>query len=157
VFLVTSMLQYKVLIFWGFRVLYNDFDLFLIVRTEAEHFPMCLGRYILTELREHLYPIPPSTYQSSPPTPARLTRRTRCQFHQHFTYKRHFGSFFYVHVTREKLTKQRSYEKFTFFVHKMLTKLTTEQQQQQQWWQLKTGSFAVQRSRTDFSFGSRSD
>jgi len=33
-----------------------------------------------------------------------------------------FGSFFYVHVTREKLAKQRSYENF---VSKMLMKLTT--------------------------------
>jgi len=54
-------------------------------------------------------------------------RATRCQFHHHFTYeffsyKRHFGSFFYVHVTREKLPKRRSYEKF---VRKMLMKLTT--------------------------------
>jgi len=40
-----------------------------------------------------------------------------------FLYKRHFGSFFYVHVTREKLPKQRSYEKF---VRKMLMKVTTE-------------------------------
>jgi hypothetical protein len=39
----------------------------------------------------------------------------------HFSYKHCFGSFFYVHVTREKLLKQRSYEKF---VRKMLMKLT---------------------------------
>jgi len=49
--------------------------------------------------------------------------RTRCQFHQHFntnfSYKRCFSSFFSVHVTREKLPKQRSYEKF---VPKMLMK-----------------------------------
>jgi len=36
---------------------------------------------------------------------------TRCQFHQRyrwcFSYKRSFGSFFYVHVTREMLLKQR--------------------------------------------------
>jgi len=32
------------------------------------------------------------------------------------------GNFFYLHVTREKLPKQRSYEKF---VRKMLMKLTT--------------------------------
>ncbi len=51
---------------------------------------------------------------------------TLCQFHQHFTYeflyKRNFGSFLYVHVTREKLPKQRSYEKF---LQKLLMKLTT--------------------------------
>jgi hypothetical protein len=41
--------------------------------------------------------------------------------HQHFTYTRCFGSLFYVHLTREKLQKRRSYEKF---VHKMLMKLT---------------------------------
>jgi len=29
-----------------------------------------------------------------------------------FLYKRHFGSFNYVHVTRKKLSKQRLYEKF---------------------------------------------
>jgi len=28
-----------------------------------------------------------------------------------FLYKHHFGSFFYVHVTREKLPKRRSYKK----------------------------------------------
>jgi len=39
----------------------------------------------------------------------------------YFSYKRRFGSFFYVHVTREKLPKQRSYKKF---VRKMLMKLT---------------------------------
>jgi len=42
-----------------------------------------------------------------------------------FSYKGHFGSFFYVHVTREKLPKRHSYEKF---VRKMLMKLTTEEQ-----------------------------
>ncbi len=41
---------------------------------------------------------------------------------QFFSYEHHFGSFFYVHVTREKLPKQCSYEKF---VRKMLVKLTT--------------------------------
>jgi len=50
---------------------------------------------------------------------------TLCQFHQHFTYeflyKRNFGSFLYVHVTREKLSKQRLYKKFA---RKMLMKLT---------------------------------
>ncbi len=40
----------------------------------------------------------------------------------HFLYERHFGSFFYVHVIREKLPIQCSYEKF---VCKMLMKLTT--------------------------------
>jgi hypothetical protein len=40
-----------------------------------------------------------------------------------FSYKHHFVSFFYVHVTRGKLPKQRSYEKF---VRKMLMKLTTD-------------------------------
>jgi hypothetical protein len=39
-----------------------------------------------------------------------------------FLYECCFGSFFYVHVTREKLPKQRSYKKF---VHKMMMKLTT--------------------------------
>jgi len=39
-----------------------------------------------------------------------------------FSYERRFGSFFYVHVTREKLPKQCSYKKF---VRKMLMKLTT--------------------------------
>jgi len=34
-----------------------------------------------------------------------------------FLYKCHFGSFFYVHVTREKLPKQHSYKKT---VRKML-------------------------------------
>ncbi len=38
-----------------------------------------------------------------------------------FLYKRHFGSFYYVHVTRKKLPKQRSYEKF---MHLTLMKLT---------------------------------
>jgi len=47
---------------------------------------------------------------------------SRCQFHQHFSYKCRFGSFFYVHVIREKLPKQCSYKKI---VHKMLMKLTT--------------------------------
>jgi len=36
-------------------------------------------------------------------------------------FKRHYSSFFYTHVTREKLSKQRSYEKFA---GKMLMKLT---------------------------------
>jgi len=44
-----------------------------------------------------------------------------------FSYKHHFVSFFYVHVTRGKLPKrqpkQRSYEKF---IRKMLMKLTTD-------------------------------
>ncbi len=39
-----------------------------------------------------------------------------------FSYEHCFGSFFYVHVTREKLPKQCSYKKF---VRKMLMKLTT--------------------------------
>jgi len=39
-----------------------------------------------------------------------------------FLYERRFSSFFYIHVTREKLPKQRLYEKF---VCKMLMKLTT--------------------------------
>jgi len=38
-----------------------------------------------------------------------------------FSYEHRFGSFFYVHVTREKLPKQRSYEKYA---HIMLIKLT---------------------------------
>jgi len=38
-----------------------------------------------------------------------------------FSYECHFVSFLYVHVTREKLPKQRLYEKF---VRKMLMKLT---------------------------------
>jgi len=41
---------------------------------------------------------------------------------QFFLYKRCFVSFFYVHVTREKLMKQHLYEKI---VHKMLMKLNT--------------------------------
>jgi len=47
------------------------------------------------------------------------------QFHQCFTWElyvqKSFGSFFYLHVTREKLLKRRSYEKF---VQKTLMKLT---------------------------------
>jgi hypothetical protein len=39
-----------------------------------------------------------------------------------FSYDCCYGSFFCVHVTREKLPKQRLYKKF---VHKMLMKLTT--------------------------------
>jgi len=39
-----------------------------------------------------------------------------------FLYKRSFGSFYYVHVTRKKLSKQHSYEKF---VRLTLMKLTT--------------------------------
>jgi len=50
--------------------------------------------------------------------------------HQHFTYnfpyELRFGSFFYVHVTREKLPKQCSYKKI---ICKMLMKLTPAQQQ----------------------------
>ncbi len=46
---------------------------------------------------------------------------TCSQFHQHFTYKCCFSSFFYIHVTREKLPKWRLYEKFA---SKMLMKLT---------------------------------
>jgi len=38
-----------------------------------------------------------------------------------FLFERHFSSFFYIHVTREKLPKQCSYKKF---VCKMLMKLT---------------------------------
>jgi len=38
-----------------------------------------------------------------------------------FSYQSLFGSFFYLHVTREKLLKRRSYEKFAC---KMLVKLT---------------------------------
>ncbi len=49
-----------------------------------------------------------------------------CQFPyilcSNFSNEHHFGSFFYVHVTREKLPKQRLYEKFA---RKMLMKLTT--------------------------------
>jgi len=41
--------------------------------------------------------------------------------HTNCAYRRHFSSFYNVHVTREKLQKQRSYEKF---IHKMLMKLT---------------------------------
>jgi hypothetical protein len=40
-----------------------------------------------------------------------------------FSYECRFGSFFYINITREKLPKQCSYEKF---VRKMLMKLTTE-------------------------------
>jgi len=42
---------------------------------------------------------------------------------QFFSYERHFGSFFYVHVTREKLPKQCSYKKHA---HIMLMKLTAD-------------------------------
>jgi len=38
-----------------------------------------------------------------------------------FMYESLFGSFFYLHVTREKLLKRRLYKKFA---HKMLMKLT---------------------------------
>ncbi len=41
----------------------------------------------------------------------------------HFSYKSALRSFFYLHVTREKLLKRLSYEKC---VHKMLMKLTPE-------------------------------
>jgi len=41
-----------------------------------------------------------------------------------FTYESLFGSFFYLHVTREKLLKTCSYKKFT---RKMLMKLTLVQ------------------------------
>ena len=56
------------------------------VITELEFFPnirklnftsRCLGRYILTELHEPSCRTPPSTYQSSPPTPARRSTRIR--------------------------------------------------------------------------------
>jgi hypothetical protein len=41
----------------------------------------------------------------------------------YFLYEHRFGSFLYVHVTREKLAKQRSFEKC---VRKMLMKLTPD-------------------------------
>ena len=41
--------------------------------------------------------------------------------HTNFSYKRRFGSFYYAHVTREKLPKRHSYEKF---VRILLMKLT---------------------------------
>jgi len=41
--------------------------------------------------------------------------------HTNFLYERYFGSFFYIHVTREKLPKWHLYKKF---VRKMLMKLT---------------------------------
>jgi len=41
--------------------------------------------------------------------------------HTNFLYERRFSSFFYVHVTREKLPKRHSYKKFA---RKMLMKLT---------------------------------
>jgi len=44
-------------------------------------------------------------------------------FYANFPYKSLFGSFFYLHVTREKLLKRRSYE---IFLRKMLIKLTPE-------------------------------
>jgi len=44
-------------------------------------------------------------------------------FCTNFLYKRHFISFFYVHVTKEKLQKQHAYKKI---VRKMLMKLTTK-------------------------------
>ncbi len=62
-----------------------------------------------------------------------VTQKARCEghkkagvnfiniLHTNFLYECHFSSFFYVHVTREKLTKQRSNKKF---VGKMLMKLT---------------------------------
>ncbi len=40
-----------------------------------------------------------------------------------FSYECRFGSFYYLHVTRKKLQKQSSYEKFT---HLTLMKLTIE-------------------------------
>jgi len=42
-----------------------------------------------------------------------------------FLYERRFGSFYYVHVIRRKLPKQRSYEKFARLT---LMKLTAGQQ-----------------------------
>jgi len=47
--------------------------------------------------------------------------------HKIFSYKRCLCSFFYVHVTRVKLPKQLSYEKF---VGKMLMKLTTGEERE---------------------------
>jgi len=38
-----------------------------------------------------------------------------------FLYEHHFGSFYYVHVTREKLLKQRSYKKFACITLMKLT------------------------------------
>ncbi len=54
------------------------------------------------------------------------TSTTRCQFHQQIMYKFFVQTLlwqiFYVHVTKEKLLKQRTYKKF---VRKMLMTLTT--------------------------------
>jgi len=44
--------------------------------------------------------------------------------HTNFSYKRRFGCFFYVHVTKEKLLKQRLYKKI---VRRMLMKLTSDE------------------------------
>ncbi len=38
-----------------------------------------------------------------------LDGATRCQFHQHFSYKRWFGSFFYIHVTRKKAAEMTQF------------------------------------------------
>ncbi len=46
--------------------------------------------------------------------------------HTNCSYECHFSSFFYIHVTREKLPKQHSYKKF---IRKMLMKLIMGQQQ----------------------------
>jgi len=52
---------------------------------------------------------------------------TCSQFHRHFTYKffvrTSFWQLFYIHITREKLLKRRSYEKFS---RKILMKLTLD-------------------------------
>jgi len=41
--------------------------------------------------------------------------------HTNFSYERRYGSFYYVHVTREKLPKWRSYEKFVCLTLMKLT------------------------------------
>jgi len=51
-----------------------------------------------------------SKYMAHTVEQKKLARRnTRCQFHQH--YKRHFGSFFYVHVTRKSCQNETFVQK----------------------------------------------
>jgi len=62
-------------------------------------------------------------------TPSNLIfqHHIRSQFHQHFMHKffiqKNFGSFFYLHVNREKLPIRHAYKKFG---RKMLMKLTPD-------------------------------
>jgi hypothetical protein len=71
----------------------------------------------------------------------------RCQFHQHF-YKCHFDSFFYVHATREKLPKQRSYKKF---VPIMLMKLTAGRTLAYPPYQIRTGLYDYDHSDSELN------